>query len=319
MSDIRIYDFEFNLLKVCSRFVSSNWSIYYNDIGTFEAHFPIDDDISKVLFENDFLIAKQGNKEAIITGKQIKDDIAVYGRTVNWMLSRRIIKPLGERTGVVEELTKQIIEEAFSDIYECSGGIYFCKTSGSVNIYTIGRTEATTVFDAVKDCLLLDNAGHRLSFDVINKMWVFEVVYGEELSLVVSEESLNSYDTEYNCDVLDYFTGGWYKCKNTEETGAQGETWEYLSKEDKNGMYKWDCILNGSGESEASMQLSTKIKKKEILQKTWNLKCGEDYNLGDIVSVKIIKGSFYATVQKRIVGVNFWYESNEEGEQPIFE
>ena len=43
------------------------------------------------------------------------------------------------------------------------------------------------------------------------KRWVFNVLKGEALSLVVSEANRNAYDTDYTEDIQDLFSSGWYE------------------------------------------------------------------------------------------------------------
>ena len=52
MNDIRIYDFEFNLLSVMCDVISSQWRIQYNGIGNFEGHFKLKDDITRIILSN---------------------------------------------------------------------------------------------------------------------------------------------------------------------------------------------------------------------------------------------------------------------------
>ena len=85
MQDIRVYDFEFNLLHIENRYISSNFDLMYNDVGSTEYHFPIQSDILPVIMENDYLVLIQGDKQSIVTGKKITSDLAVIGRTCNWI------------------------------------------------------------------------------------------------------------------------------------------------------------------------------------------------------------------------------------------
>ncbi len=323
MSDIRIYDFEFNLLKICHNYISSNWSIYYNDVGSFEAHFPVTDDVSKVLFSNDYLVAVQDGKTAIVTGKQAIDEIVIYGRTPNWLLSKRITLPFGEITGTVEDLTRNVISETYGqDVIGVTKGIMWGEPAGVTEMFSLSRTDAKTTFDIVKECLNKNKAGHRLFFDTVQKAWVYTVIMGRSLPLVVSEDNLNAHDTQYTSDCLDYCSGGWFKEEQPEdqEGNKPDPIWKYIDSDStKMGLYRWDCTLSGSAENEASDELVTKAYNRQISMQTRNLVWGKDYKLGDIVTAKIIKGALEVTEQKRIKGVHIWSEYGDSGEQPIFE
>ena len=88
MEDIRIYDYEFNLLHIEHDIVSCNWTIHENAIGSFEMHFPLTSNLISVIMQNRYLVAVQGKKQAIITGRQVNTEGVLYGRTCNWLLSR---------------------------------------------------------------------------------------------------------------------------------------------------------------------------------------------------------------------------------------
>ena len=72
MKDIRVYDFEFNLLCIMTDVISVSWHILYNDIGTFEGHFRLGDNISNVILSNTYVVLTQGENQAICTGKIAK-------------------------------------------------------------------------------------------------------------------------------------------------------------------------------------------------------------------------------------------------------
>ena len=65
MNDIRIYDFEFNLLHIEPEVMSAYWILLYNDIGTFEGTFPLSSDICDVIMKNKYLFLIQGNFQAL--------------------------------------------------------------------------------------------------------------------------------------------------------------------------------------------------------------------------------------------------------------
>ena len=105
MKDIRIYDFEFNLLCIMPDIISSQWHILYNSVGTYEGVFRLRDNISDIILSNRYLIITQGDYQAICTGKIVKDTLTVCGRTVNWILTKRVRPPFKTRDIFGEEFT----------------------------------------------------------------------------------------------------------------------------------------------------------------------------------------------------------------------
>lgn len=322
MEDIRLYDFEFNLLHIENDIISAYWTLKYNDIGTFEAHFELGSDIVPILLNNPYIVAVQGDKQAIITGKQTFKDCAVFGRSVNWILTRRTVPkfkytelPLPSKDA--ESIARYVVSQAFSDVenFVLGGTIGFSEQDA------FWRNKTNPAFDVVKDCLDTVKAGHRVFFDVINKRWVFEVINGSLLDLIVSEANRNAYNTEYAEDLQDYYTEGWYEQEQEEVDGARPDpVWTKIEKDSsKSGIYRWETVLSGSVESEAKAALNAKVWEKKIQTKTRDILYGIDYRLGDIVKVQKQVGSFKATFEKQVIGVNLWYENNNVGEQPIFE
>ena len=116
ISDIRFFDFNFNLIHTENEFLSSNWTVYYNDIGTFEAHFDLNSDTLPIVMENDYLVAVQGGLSAIIVGKKVSDELIIYGRTCNWLLTKRITDSFDSTTATIDALLTEKVRQAFSDV-----------------------------------------------------------------------------------------------------------------------------------------------------------------------------------------------------------
>ena len=207
MEDIRFYDFEFNLLHIENFFISSNWSFYYSNIGQFEAHFDLDSDTVPIIMNHEYVVVVQGDKAAIVTGKMLAEDLAVFGRTCNWILTRRTTPKFGHRMGTAVTLARNILADAFGDIPN------FIVEAGGPESKEIEfwRNTAHPTFEVVKDCLDNDKIGHEVLFDIQNKQWRFRMTRGVFRPLMVSESNRNAYETEYSGDLLDYYTGGWYE------------------------------------------------------------------------------------------------------------
>lgn len=106
MKDIRIYDFEFNLLCIMTDVISSEWHLQYNAVGSYEGHFRLRDRISGVILSHKYIVIVQGDLQAVCTGKIVSDEeLTVCGRTVNWILTRRIMPPFKARLIFGEEYT----------------------------------------------------------------------------------------------------------------------------------------------------------------------------------------------------------------------
>ncbi|MBE7041640.1 MAG: hypothetical protein E7400_06715 [Ruminococcaceae bacterium] len=218
MEDVRIYDFECNLLHIEHDIASCNWSLYENDIGTFEMHFSPESPLVQVAVENRYLVAVQGEKQAIITGRQFGVEGVLYGRTCNWILTRFCVCETFDTRTLAEtgELPSQdaktvcmyLIQKGMGDI----PNFVFEENAGTVfgDVY-LQNKQVTTVFELVQSCMKQDGGGHRVFFDIKEKKWCFILTKGKMLSTILSEDNRNVHEQEYMADLQNFFSGGYFE------------------------------------------------------------------------------------------------------------
>ncbi len=207
MEDLRFYDFEFNLLCIVPDVYDVCWELKFNGIGTFEAGIIPDEEITNAIMNNEHIIVVQGNKQAIITEKFAENNkITIYGRTVNFMLSKRIVIPFdinktyGETKGF--KLIEKLVDQYFPEIeveYDCE--------DEEMEFYRLVMYELSEVI-----CDILDrmNGGHKLVYDIKRKKWVLMLYRRKENNLFLSEDNKNIYNSTYKESVLDYANCGVY-------------------------------------------------------------------------------------------------------------
>lgn len=397
ISDIHFFDFDFKLLHTENEFTSSSWTVYYNDIGTFEAHFDLNSDTLPIVMENDFLVAVQGNLSAIIVGKKVTDELIIYGRTCNWLLTKRITNAFGTTKDKIDVILNAKVKKAFSDVEN-----FETVAFPDLPELTASRDDKCETFSFVQESLQSENLGHKLEFDIAESKWIFKILKGNDNNpLVISTINRNAYDVTAESDLLNLCHQGWYKrqYQNMGEWDPQvnalldsdgntisgtsikngteskpipnnfGKCWKVqfmdgsefklyirfnmrlypgdvvvcdneqgiLKKSDKadtfwakvstpspnTGISRWEGLLSGSNEAEASLRVKSKIQGKTVgvrygtHEEYIDNQC--DYTLGDIVSVEWQSGNYKERAKKRIIGVNLWYEPENIGEEPIFE
>ncbi len=317
MYDIRLYDYEFNLVHIEHSIISVNIIIKYNDIGSFEAHFPISAGIAKKALGQPYLVAVMGDLQAIITGRQASgNEFVLYGKTVNWILSRRVTHKFTTYKTTLstnaETLVRYLVQEAFSDVENFVLG----DLQGIEYSREFWRNTANQTSDVVRDCLDNAGAGHRVLFDRINKRWVFDIIMGTQRPLVISEANGNAYNSRYSEDIQNYYSSGWYEKISSDSD--ESEWVQIVKDEDKTGIYKWDGVLYGTSPSEGNDSLNNKKWSKTTKMQTRKVHFGTDYSLGDIVRVQAEFGGFRQNLKKRVSGVEMWFENNNFGEEPIF-
>lgn len=342
MRDIRIFNFEFELLYIMTDVISSEWRILYNGVGTFEGHFRLKDGILKEIMENRYIVVCQGDLQAICVGKVCSDELVVCGRTVNWILTRRIRPPFS---------TNRLYNGEFKDpekiLYDCLVWGFcdppFINPDGSVDESRtdpkrrvdnfvlpelVGsptfdrhywRTGANDLEKICADLCRRMNRGHKMVFDTKRKEWRFEFIFpAENNSVLISKESKTAYDQSYTEDYLSLASGGWYPKYSPDE--GSDETWCYYTADaEKSGIYLWDSSSDGLGESEAQRDILNKTLMRKIDAKVRGAEFGKDYDIGDIVTAYVSFGSFEKMARYIVSGINIKYSPAENYTEPVLE
>lgn len=207
MEDLRFYDFEFNLLCIVPTVIDAMWEIKFNGVGTFEASLNPDSKVTSALMGKDHIVVIQGTKQAIITEKYAEGNkLTLYGRTMNFILSKRVILPFDIKNKGVDnkafELIKKLVAESFPEI-----NVEAPEDDGEIEFYRLVMYDLEELI-----CEILDrvNSGHKVHYDVKNKKWVLKIFRQKENNLFLSEENGNIYNTTYREDLLDYANCGVY-------------------------------------------------------------------------------------------------------------
>ncbi len=312
MEDLRIYDFSLNLLHIENKIISSNWQIYYNDIGKAEIHLPVYVDCLPLLFKNKYLIITQGKKQAIVTAKQIGTSLILYGKTPNWILTKRLLSPFYREASNVETTLRELFSGCF---YDCEDFI-LGSCSGLTDTCEFKEESCVTAFEVIKSALSPFGAGHRVYFDIPNKKWVFEITKGTERNIEISVSLNTAYDMEYVYDIQDSFSCAKYK--KAPENSDDEAVWIEISQDDKSGIYRWETVLYETNETDAKRALKKCITKEEITSKVKNLVWETDYFLGDTLNVRFERGSLKEKGKLLVVGIRYWDEAGASGIEPIF-
>lgn len=322
MKDFRLYDFEFNLLYIENECMSAEWYFKYNGIGTFEGHFKLNGERIRILDENPYIVIIQGDYQAIITGRQIiGNELILYGRTVNWLLSKRVTPKFSTyRLDIgtnAEDIARWAVKSAFADV----DNFVLADRIGLEYSGHFWRNVYNPTSDVIADCLKNAGAGHRLVFDRDTKTWIFSIYKGTQNPLTISVGNKTAYSMVYDEDLQDYCSGGWYEASEGEEGNSESESiWKNISNDDgKTGIYRWESVISASSESEVRSILKKREKTKDCQLKSSGVRYGVDYNLGDTVRVQYEYGDYKVSKKQRISGVRIWLECANEGQLPTFE
>ena len=210
--DIKFYDFEFNHLYTQTKCISVVWNLKYRGYGNFEAQFPISQSLGNIINKHRFLLVCQGDKQAIITSREIINNrIILYGREPSYLLYKRIVPKTIVRKGAYGttngEIAENFIKNAFSDVDN------FYIENISLMDYPMTdfvRYTAHPLSEIVSDLALKSNIGFKVFADILNKKWILEFYKGKELETIISEGNKNAYDVSYSDSLENYATDGYY-------------------------------------------------------------------------------------------------------------
>ncbi|MBQ2897865.1 MAG: hypothetical protein IJE46_06065 [Clostridia bacterium] len=212
MQEIKIYDFDFNLIASEFKCVSFEWDTRFNSIGTFKGVFTLDSDIYNCCANRDFLVCVQGENQGIITSVRIEDDkIIVSGKGVNYILQKRACLPFSTKDDGTEKSAPALVCELVNKY--CGDFMEVLSPPAGYPLSHFSRIEAKPVFEIISDILAGANLGHFVKFDVDNKKWVFGCLEPKNNNIVLSQPDKSLSDCDYVRYLSDYAAAGVYKQK----------------------------------------------------------------------------------------------------------
>lgn len=303
--DLRFYDFDLNFLRQIpvSR---SRWEIKFADIGNIEIDIPITNDFAPYIIAHieDGIIVTQENFSGVLIGYDIDKEFKIYGRTLNWILTKRVIEKFAETTDSAATLISSWVETAFSD-----APIFEIGNIPDSDVITISKTSDVLLSALVAEAAKMANIGFEVAADVQRKKWVFNFLTGQKRDFTPSAANKTAYDTRLTFDLLDFANCGYYTADDTRT---------YIPT-DKTGLRRWETLLNGNTQSEAEEDLKNKTVKNDTSFNLRNFMFGVDYNLGDTLTLQIQKGQYKAVTEKKVAGIEINYDQNGKTEKPKME
>jgi len=209
VKDVVFYDFDFNRIGDFRRYTSVNFTKNYCGYGTAEVHFSLAmSEIIELLEENPYVFFIFEEFSAIVTGWQIGDDIAIFGRTPEWLLTKRVLEPLEKESATPEVTARNAVSSAAGDFLALG------KLLGIGEKEEYSTSKVRLLHDVVSEVLNAKNLGFEVLPDISAKQFVFRVFEGEEKTVLFSLSNRTAYDITYTVEKQDMVSGaGWYERK----------------------------------------------------------------------------------------------------------
>jgi len=297
---MQFYDFEFNRLLDVSEVISWRYTKYFGAMGTFQAKFHLSSPVTKLVMERDYLVCTFSGETVIITGKEIGNDLTIYGRSCDWLLKKRVVMPFNEVEKSTGDHIKELFEKAYLDCSDVTigeviqGGTKRFSQDGFKDLYSVVAKE-----------LGEENFGWEFVFDTLKCRWIFNVLNGRELNLIISEDCKNASKLSITDNISEFANYCYYN------GGSKGSS--------ESGLYRFETYVNSKEEAECDKKLEEGKKQWRTQLDAIGILYKKNYLLGDTVRVQIIKNELKITRRLRIRGVEMENSYLGYREKPIFE
>ena len=198
MTDLFFYNYQFDVIEQIPKCISLNITKKYCGWGSVEIHFPITESrIINMLHQNKELFLVTENVDAVITGWKLGEDIAIFGKTLEWLMTKRTLPPLSVNQKTPEEIAICAVEMAMGDFVDIGTSL------GEGTVASYSSENAKTVYDVVCDVLKPEKLGFSISADVDKKKLIFQVYKGKTIPVMLSSSNRTAYDGNYSVDMQD--------------------------------------------------------------------------------------------------------------------
>lgn len=323
--EVRIYGRNLFRIGQIENQTSLIWTRKFYEPGTFELHAPITEENLSML-KGGNIVGKKGSAEAGIIEdiekeeSDIKNEITVKGRFLSSYMDRRLIKKTVNFSGYIETAMRQLY----------SGCIPIPRVElGSLN----GFTERAEFQVTMKNLLAYENKlsragaiGFRFRPDFVNHKIIFETYQGKDRTLSQHENNRVIFSEDYNNLNNAIYKYNSQNLKTFAIVGGQGEgddrTYYELGGgegDDLREVFVDAKDLNPEGMTAAQYKAALLQRAQETLNESIvseSLECEteaainftykEDYDLGDIVTVRKKKWNLY--MNQRITELSEVYE-----------
>lgn len=323
--EIRVYDSVLNFRGVMENQTSLIWTRKYFEPGTFELHAPITEDNLKLTNRGNLLWLKGAAEAGVIEDRMLeesstKNEITAKGRFLSSYMDRRLIRPTVQFSGKVEVAMRQLL-----------AGV---EQIPLVELGDIMGFEETVSFQATYKNLLTyeeklaksSGLGFRIRPHFDSKKLVFEVYRGNSRTVSQGINNRVIFSEAYNNLNNTIYRENEQLYKNVVYVGGEGEgnARVYVQVGETSGLDRRELFVDAK--DIRSDELTDEEYKEKLRQRgiealednalsgsfecdtgaDINFKYKENYNLGDIVTVK--KKAWGITQDLRITEIQEIYE-----------
>lgn len=334
-------------LSNTSEIESSNWAIKRNDIGTFEYHLPLDTPVLKSIIDNPLCEVMQDRKyKGIVVGYTIEDDLAVFGRTLEWHLSNVGVRAFSSRGTFAEIVTK--IKNSIIQSNSFTIDTSLIPDTATYNFTVSGVQTLLSVLQLAAK--LNDSTFIMADADTV----VFIPKRTNEIIIDKENNTVNGFSV--TSDYVDYYNSAYIKDAPREYVGTSeppnmaerpykywksitADMWYYcepsnpttiISVDSEEKVPLVDIVINNNSGLQDSRYINNGVPYSELTKllnkfsntldsEIVNMEYNKDYLLGDYLKVNLEistqNTAYRKTAIKRVTGVSLNWEAGEYKEE----
>ncbi len=207
MNDVFFYNFSLEALGQFVGFISLNVTQKYCGWGNSEIHFPISrTEIIEILQKNPYIICVAKDTQMIVTGWRLGEDIAIFGRTPEWLMTKRVLAPFSLSGKSPEQIAEYAVKTAMGDFVDVADFV------AEMDMTDYSEEEPKTVYDTVCGVLQPLGLGFNLRADVVGRRFIFSVRKGKVQPLLISVSNRTACDMRLTRDMQELVDNcGWYQ------------------------------------------------------------------------------------------------------------
>lgn len=228
-----IYDTDFVLKKVLDSYLSSIWTVRYDQYGDFEICAPYSKDIFDEIKLDDYIMRPDSDRMMVVEDIQIQtdaeggDQIIFSGRSVESILDRRVLFDQTIVVGNTQDGIKFLLDSnAISPSDEKRKlPIVFHKNEDSAvtSLETAYQFSGETLYEAIEALCVDGSIGFRLIPDLNAKNFIFELYSGADRSYYQTDRPYVVFSPGFDNIVTSNYISSKKEYKNVAYAAGEGE------------------------------------------------------------------------------------------------
>ena len=228
-----IYDTDFVLKKILDSYLSSIWTVRYNQYGDFEICAPYFKDIFDEIKLDDYIMRPDSDRMMVVEDIQIQtdaeggDQIIFSGRSIESILDRRVLFDQTIVVGNTQDGVKFLLDSnAISPSDEKRKlPIVFRKNEDSAvtSLETAYQFSGETLYEAIEALCVDGSIGFRLIPDLNAKNFIFELYSGVDRSYYQTDRPYVVFSPGFDNIITSNYISSKKEYKNVAYAAGEGE------------------------------------------------------------------------------------------------